>query len=373
MSDVSTFIKRGHNDHEAINKLQALITPMAFPEPEESSQKERIILSSPVRLRTNTSSTGTDITTTNSETRERFSNSITILPDTSTPSAFPVSPTLSGTLTYTPSGQKFGCGATFNGSQYISIPDDSQLDSTTTFFTMAFWFKADGVHHGNQTIWSKGTFSAFRDFCLDCGDYDTGDYSTTLDSTISAGVQVKLEGNPQADYESVSSDFDSGYDTSTSNETVNVILSDGSNVVNNGLTATNLFDGNWHSIVIVSQDSQEDYCGACTDYDTGDYQNSGGSPTITVYMDKISLGTIDNSSISGDLSNTDDALMGAETVLGLHPIKGTLALFEYQDTNWATADIDAFHDDARVRVTSQKAAFHFTGNSEEETTLANIY
>ena len=87
MSDISTFVKRGHNDHEAINKLQALITPIAFPEPEESSQKERIILTTPVRKRTHTTLTGTDITTTNSQTRDRFSNSYTVIPDTSTKTA----------------------------------------------------------------------------------------------------------------------------------------------------------------------------------------------------------------------------------------------------------------------------------------------
>ena len=238
MSDVSTFIRRGHNDSEAINKLQALITPLAFPEPEESGQKERVILSSPLRLRTLTSLTGTDISSISTATRDRFSNSITLLPDTSTPTTFPVSPTVSGTLVFTPSGQKYGAGATFNGTQYVSIPDDNQLDLTLPYFTMAFWYKGDGTSEGNQTIWSKGQFNADRDFCLACGDFDTDDFITTLDTTVDAGLQVMITANPEQDYESASSDFDVSYDTSTSAEKIKVIISDGTNFVEESVTAT---------------------------------------------------------------------------------------------------------------------------------------
>ena len=372
MSDISTFIRRGQNDTQAINKLQALITPLAFPEPEESAQKERVILSNPVRERINSVSTGLDITTSSTDTRDRFGSSITIIPDTSTPSAFPVSPTVSGTLTFTPSGQKYGAGATFNGSQYISLPDDNQLDLTLPYFTMAFWYKGDGSTQGTQTIWSKGSLSAFRDFCLACGDFDTGDFSTILDTDIDAGLQVQIIGDAVADYESASSDFDVSYSTTTTAEQIKVVVSDGTNFVEDTVTATNIYDGNWHSIVIISQDSVEDYCSACTDFDTGDFI-TGATPVLTVYMDKVSLGTIDHSSVTGDLSNTSDAIIGAEDTNLTNPLKGTLALLEYQGTNWSTDDVDSFHDDARIRVNTQKAAFHFIGNTTEESTLANIY
>jgi hypothetical protein len=62
MSDVSSFIRRNQSDTETINKLQALITPLAFPDPEADSLQERIILSSPKRLRTLTHAEGLDIT-----------------------------------------------------------------------------------------------------------------------------------------------------------------------------------------------------------------------------------------------------------------------------------------------------------------------
>ena len=51
MSDVSSFVRRGHSNSETINKLQALITPLAFADPEDDALKERIILASPKRSR----------------------------------------------------------------------------------------------------------------------------------------------------------------------------------------------------------------------------------------------------------------------------------------------------------------------------------
>ena len=90
MSDVSNFVRRsGSADRTEINKILAVINPLAFPVVENEALKERIVLSPHVRKRTNTVLSGTDITTTNSESRDRFSSSITILPDTATPTAFP--------------------------------------------------------------------------------------------------------------------------------------------------------------------------------------------------------------------------------------------------------------------------------------------
>lgn len=371
MSDVSNFVRRsGSADRSEINKILSVINPLAFPEPEDEALKERIILSPKVRKRTLTSSTGLDITTTNSETRDRFSSSITILPDTSTPTAFPVSETLTGTLTF--NQEKYGAGATFNGSQYISIPDNDQFDLTLPYFTMAFWFKANGVDEGSQVVWTKGAFTFARDHCLACGNFDTGDYLTSIDTTVDPGLQVRLEGNTVQDYCSACTDFDSSYDTSSGTENIRVIISDGTNLVDDTVTATNLYDGNWHSIVIISTDSISDYCVACTDFDTDDY-NQVVTPIITVYMDKISLGTIDHSSITGDLSNSATAYLGTEGTAMEYPVKGSLALFEYQGTNWATADVDAYHDDARIRVANQKAAFHFIGNDSSVDTLDKVY
>ena len=364
MSDVSSFVRRGQSDSETINKLQALITPLAFPDPDADSLKERVILSNPVRKRTLTGLTGLDITKSSTATRDRFGSSITILPDTSTPTTFPVTPTLTGTLTFP--NKKNGAGALFTGSQYISIPDDNQLDLTLPFFTVAFWFKSDGINEGTQTIYSKGEFGINRDYCLACGDYDTDDYSTGVDTSTVPGLEVSVEANKVADH---SSDFDLSYDKTTSAERVRVIISDGTNLVDSTVSTANLFDGNWHSIILVSTDSVVDY--SSTNY-SDDY-NSSVTPIITVYMDKVSQGTIDHSSITGDLSNTEDAILGASDTSLTNPLVANLALFEYQGTNWTSTDITDFHDNARIRVANQKVAFHFIGNDTTVDTLDKVY
>ncbi len=366
MSDVHSFVRRGQSDSETINKLQALITPLAFADPEADSLKERVILSNPIRKRTLTSLTGLDITDSSIATRNRFGSSITILPDTASPTTFPVTPTLTGTLTF-PNKQS-GAGALFTGSQYISIPDDNQLDLTLPFFTVAFWFKSDGTNEGTQTIYSKGSFTSDRDFCLTCGDYDTDDYDTTSAVPLTAGLEVQAEANTAADFDS---DFDLSHSTSTITERIRVIISDGTNLVNSTVTTENLFDGNWHSIIIVSTDTLSDYCSACGDFDS-DY-STVSSPIITVYMDKVSKGTIDHSSITGDLSNTENAIIGASNTSLINPLVANLALFEYQGTNWDSTDITNFHDKARIRVASQKVAFHFIGNDSTVDTLDKVY
>ena len=188
MSDVSSFIRRGHNNSETINKLQALITPLAFADPEDDALKERIILASPKRLRTITAFTGLDSTRLGSEIRKRTSSSLTILPDTATPSAFPVSPSIVGTLDFD-IAKKYGAGARFNGTQYISIPDDNQFDLTLPYFTMAFWFKS--TNGGTQTIYNKSNFNFDQDFCSVCADF-SDDYSTDPDTTTEPD-RVKLE------------------------------------------------------------------------------------------------------------------------------------------------------------------------------------
>jgi hypothetical protein len=370
MSDISTFIRRGQNGTESINKLQALITPLAFPDPEDEGISERIILSNPVRLRTNTVSAGLDVGPTTTDSRNRTSTAITLLPDTSTPSAFPVSETVSGTLDLL-TNKKFGAGATFNKTQYISIPDDNQLDLSLPYFTMAFWYKGNGTDQGQQTIWSKGEFGQGLDFCQACTDFHTSDFLSTPDTAVDAGLQVQLQGDVDADFETASSDFDTNsFQTTSTTERIHIVISDGTNFVEGTMDLLNLYDGNWHSIVIVSQDSISDFCVACTDF-SDDFQQVS-TPVLTVYYDKVSAGTIDHSSVTGDLSNSEDAILGAENTSLDNPLNGTLALFEYQETNWTTDDIDSYHDDARIRVTGQKASFYFTGNDSSESTLETI-
>jgi hypothetical protein len=366
MSDISNFVRRSNEtSHDEINKLLTLINPLAFAEPEDDALKERDILADQVRKRLSSSLQGTDITTTSTGTRNRTSSSITLLPDTSTPTAFPVTPTLTGTLTFP--NKKNGGGALFDGTQYISIPDDNQIDLTLPYFTMAFWFKANNSG-GSQTIWNKGDFTFDKDFCGTCTDFDTDDYSTTDDTTTTPGLQVRLESNSVADFDS---DHDSAYSTSTFSDRIRVIISDGTNLVDDTITTANLFDNNWHSIVIISTDTLPDYCSACADFDS-DY-STVATPIITIYLDGVSKGTIDHSSITGDLSNSNSAFLGSKDTSLYNPLIGNLALFEYQGINWDSTDISNYHTKARIRVSNQKTAFHFIGNDTTEDTLANVY
>lgn len=342
MSDISTFVKRGHNDHEAINKLQALITPIAFPEPEESSQKERVILSSPVRLRTNTSSTGTDITTTNSQTRDRFSNSYTVIPDTSTKTAYPVSNTTTGTLTY-PSTSiiKGGAGTEFTGSQYITIPDNSALESDLPL-GIAFTFKTNGTD-GSLAVYCKK------------------DESTSTN----AGIYVELLRNTVADFDQTGPNFDSGdFNTTTQTSAVRVHLADGTNEVDATITtATDLFDGSVHTVIINVSD-------VVPDFDSGDFDNTdfatSSSQTIEVFVDKVSEGTADISSITGSILNSRSAYFGGRDNGGTIDLllQGYVALFEIQNSLYSTTHINAYNDDDRIYVTNQLNALHFAGTDD---------
>ena len=349
MSDISTFVKRGHNDHEAINKLQALITPIAFPEPEESSQKERVILSSPVRLRTLTSSTGTDITTTNSQTRDRFSNSYTVIPDTSTKTAYPVSNTTTGTLTYTSTSIiKGGAGTEFTGSQYITIPDNSALESDLPIGIM-FTFKSDGT---------EGTLAV----------YCKKDESTSTN----AGVYVELLRNSVADFNG--SNFDTGdFNSTTQDSAVRVHVSDGSNEVDATITtATDLFDGNTHTVVINIANTNPDFDSG--DFDNDDFYIANSPKTVEVFVDKVSEGTADTSSITGSLTNARDAYFGGRDNGGTidSKLQGYVALFEIQNTTFSTSQINAYHDDNRIYVNNQLNAIHFAG-SEDPSILDDMW
>lgn len=367
MSDVSSFVRRGHSNSETINKLQALITPLAFADPEDDALKERIILASPKRSRVLTAFTGLDSTGSGSETRKRTSSSLTILPDTASPSAFPVTPSITGTLDFD-IAKKYGAGARFDGTQYISIPDNNQFDLTLPYFTLAFWFKTS--QGGSQTIFNKSDFNFDQDFCSVCADF-SDDYSVSTDPTTQPGLQIRFEANAEKDFCDTCADFDDSHSKTTFNDRIRVTISDGTTLIDSTIDTGNISDGNWHSIVIVSQDSVSDHCVSCTDF-SDDYQQIT-SPVMTLYVDKVSKGTIDHSSITGDLSNSQNAIIGAENTSFANPLIGDLAIFEYDGTNWDSTAINSYHDDGRITVASQKLAFYFVGNDGTVDTLDKVY
>jgi hypothetical protein len=350
MSDISTFVKRGQSDVDAINRLQTIITPIAFPEPEDSGLKQRIIFTRPKRKRTLTSSTGADITDITTTNRDRFNNDYTVVPDTSSPSAYPVSNTVTGTFTFTSDDIiKGGCGTNFTGSQYITIPDNSSLESELPLM-IAFTFKSNGTE-GNLAVYCKK------------------DESTST----SAGVYVELLRNSVADFDQTGPNFDSGdFNTTTQDSAVRVHLADGTNEVDATITtATDLFDGSAHTVVINISE-------AVPDFDSGDFDNTNfnatSNQTIEVFVDKVSEGTADISSITDSILNSRDAYIGTRDNGGTldFRLKGYLALFEIQNYNYTTSNISDYNDNNRVTVISQLNSFHFCGDTAS-TVLANLW
>lgn len=374
-SDISNYIRRsGNADRDDINKLLAIINPLVFPDPENSSLKERIILSPHFRDRTITSLTGTDITKTSSPIRSRQSSSITIIPSSATTSPPTYTATLTGTLTF-PTDKKNGAGATFTGAQYYTLTDTGDsLDLTGGSFGMAFWFKGDGITQGEQTIYNKRQGDLIRDYCESCGDFNSSNYFTAP-SVFNAGLTVSLVGNTSQDYCSSCTDFDTNdFNTTTQNTGVRVIMADGSNSVDSSVTsATNIFDGNWHSIIINATDVVSDYCSACGDFDSSNY-SVVSTPRIEVFVDGTSIGTIDHSAITGSLGNSESAYFGAANNGGTleNFIQGSIALWEFQNNVFSATAITDYHSNARIRSSGQLAALHFTGNSTQLDVLDNL-
>lgn len=347
MSDISTFVRRNGTNTETINKLQALITPLAFPDPEADTLSERIIRSKAIRKRTISSLNGLDITASNTDTRDRISNSYTVVPDTSTPTVYPVTNVLTGTLSFGETELiKGGCGTEFTGTQYITIPHNTTLESDLPV-GIKFTFKSNGT---------EGSL----------GVYCKKDESTST----SAGIYVELLRNSVADFNATN--FDSGdFNQTTQASAVRVHVADGTNEVDATITtATDLFDGSTHTIVINIADP-------VPDFDSGDFENTdfavSSNQTIEVFVDKISEGTADISTITGSILNTRDAYFGARDNGGTidNRLRGYIALFEKQNHNFTTSEIADYHDKDRVSVTNQLNALHFCG-SEESSVLANL-
>ena len=350
MSDISSFIRRGQSNTETINKLQALITPLAFPDPEADSLKERIILSSPVRKRTITSVTGLDITTVTTGTRDRLSNTYTVVPDTSTPSAYAVSNTTTGTITFgEDSIIKGGCGGLFNGNQYITIPDNAAIESESPIGLMLA-FKTDGTQ-GSLALYCKK------------------DESTATN----AGIYVEILKNAVADFEQSGLNFDNtDFNISTQASAVRVHIADGSNEVDFTQTTTaDLFDGSVHTITVNIANLSADF--DATDFDATDFDLTTNQ-TIEVFVDKVSEGSTSTASITGTLLNSRDGIFGGRDNGGTIDSKlhGYVALFELQNHLFTQAEIDTFHDDDRVSVTNQLNAIHFCGD-DSTSTLVDVF
>jgi hypothetical protein len=369
MSDVSSFIRRGQSDTETINKLQALITPLAFPDPEADSLQERIILSSPKRLRTLTHAEGLDITRVDTSTRDRISNSYSVVSDTASPVLYPVTNVTTGTITFGETSIiKGGCGALFDGSQYITIPDNSTLQSELPIGLM-FTFKSSGVQ-GSQAIYCKKDESIDADFYEYNFNVTDFDRSTTA---IGSGIYVEVLKNDTADFDQVSSDFDTtDFNSTTQVSAVRVHIADGTNEVDFIQPSTvDLFDGNTHTIAVNISNAAPDF--DATDFEATDF-DFNTNQTIEVWVDKVSRGSTSIASITGSLLNSRSAYFGARDIAGSvdSKLRGYVALFEVQNGLFSQSQINSYHDDDRLSVTNQLNAIHFCGD-ESTSVLDSVF
>lgn len=151
MSYINDFIKPTDygSNRKDINRILALIHDIVAQEPEDDGLQERIMLTPHIKLRTQTSSLGSDLVNSFSETRGKESSVFrrVIGSNTSSP-AYPYTNSTTGTITYSGLGGKFGGNATFDSSAYVKI--DYHADLVPTAFTTGGWFYLPATESGDD-------------------------------------------------------------------------------------------------------------------------------------------------------------------------------------------------------------------------------
>lgn len=201
-----------------INRILSLIHDITAQEPEDEGLQERICISSNVKLRTTSVVFGA-------------ANLLGLTPRDRVISAFRKSIPLSvytynlthattGTLTYSNSSTKFGGGATFDGSSYVTITDHARMD--TDYVSLGGWFYLPATDSGDtdsQNLVGKGNeFSLSVDphatapnqlravsrdpettqFETEAGVGITTEDSTILEATYNTGASVVGTFTPDA-------------------------------------------------------------------------------------------------------------------------------------------------------------------------------
>jgi len=138
-----------------INRILSLIHDITAQEPEDEGLQERICISSNVKLRTTSVVFGA-ANLLGLTPRDRLISAFR----KSIPSSvytYDLSHATTGTLTYSNSSTKFGGGATFDGSSYITITDHARMD--TDYVSLGGWFYLPATDSGDtdsQNLVGKG-------------------------------------------------------------------------------------------------------------------------------------------------------------------------------------------------------------------------
>ena len=160
MSSINDYIRPTDYGYvrKDINKILALIHDITAQEPEDEGLQERICISSNVKRRTSTGTTGsTSRTNTDVKAVEIAMFRKRIPPVVS---SYSLIHTTTGTLTFVANNHKLGGGGTFDGSSYITIDNHAKLNVTTISFGGWFYLPAtDSGDTDSQVLIDKGAYS----------------------------------------------------------------------------------------------------------------------------------------------------------------------------------------------------------------------
>ena len=224
---LSNYIRRTKGeDREDINRLLGVMSDIFYPEPEEGSVQERIVLSEERRIRT-LAVTDAILDVTATDTRNRFAGNATLntgnhrkqIPSAVT--SYPLIHTTTGSLIrdtepdtndspLKTTDAKFGAGLSTDGSSYITITDDARLDDITTDLTIAFYYKPKANAGGTELLVSRDLgwqiFTTSGD-TLNFRVYDgawktavTYDYTADIDTWIAVAGTYKSAASGQKLY-----------------------------------------------------------------------------------------------------------------------------------------------------------------------------
>jgi len=287
--------------------------------------------------------------------------------DSSTHSVYPVTHTETGSIDFSgKNGTKYGAIGKFDTTQYVTIPNHADLGLALPH-SFSFMYKFDYISGGTFSVFCKKNEEADHIEDFHATDFHATDFATTKQNNSNAGVHIWIESAQTVSFNS--SDFDSSFQTAVANATINVLVGDGTVFVKASEDSTNLFDGNWHTVVVNLGDVINDF--HATDFHSTDFSTTATS-NISIYQDGSLLGSTDISTITGSITNSRSAYIGGRDDAGTIDWKlgGSLAWFFWEGGEQSTSNISDYENGV-FNSHTEKSAISFEG-SVENTTLDNF-
>jgi len=286
--------------------------------------------------------------------------------DNSSHSAYPVTHTETGTINWSPkNGTKYGALGKFDGTQYVTIPNHTNLDLTLPS-SFAFMYRYDGLSGGTFSVFCKKNEEVDLVEDFDATSFQASSFATVPLNNSNAGIHIWIETKQTISFHST--DFDSSFQKATADATINVLVGDGTVFVKASEDSTDLFDGNWHTIIINLGDVIADFDAS---FQASSFSTSA-TANISIYQDNSLLGSTDISTITGSITNSRAAYIGGRDDAGTIDWKlaGSLAWFFWESAEQSSADIADYENGVFISH-AEKSAISFEG-SVENTTLDNF-